>query len=177
VHSAGGTLMQHLKEHRLQVGLRPGDVFFYFTTCGWMMWNWLVSGLASGATLVLYDGSPFAGDGDRLLDAIDARASTCSAPARSTSPRWRRRASVPRKTHRLRSLRTILSTGSPLSHESFDYVYRDFKPMSACRVSPVARTSCPASSVVRRHCPSTAARYRRQGSGWQWRSGMSRASR
>ncbi|MEQ8516540.1 MAG: AMP-binding protein, partial [Chromatocurvus sp.] len=72
IHGAGGTLLQHLKEHRLQVGLGEGDVFFYYTTCGWMMWNWLVSGLACGATLVLYDGSPFAADGHLLLDAIDS---------------------------------------------------------------------------------------------------------
>jgi acetoacetyl-CoA synthetase len=177
VHSAGGTLIQHLKEHRLQVGLRPDDVFFYFTTCGWMMWNWLASGLASGATLLLYDGSPFAQDGDRLLDAIDDEGISYSAPAQSTSPRWRRPASGRGRRTALRSLRTILSTGSPLAHESFDYVYRDFKQMSACRVSPVAPTFCPASSVVRRHCRSTVARYRRQGSGWRWKSGTSRASR
>jgi acetoacetyl-CoA synthetase len=68
VHGAGGTLLQHLKEHRLQVRLRPGDVLFYFTTCGWMMWNWLTSGLASGATLMLYDGSPFARPRSNLFD-------------------------------------------------------------------------------------------------------------
>jgi acetoacetyl-CoA synthetase len=72
VHGAGGSLLQHLKEHQLLVDLTPDDVFFYFTTCGWMMWNWLVSGLATGATLVLYDGSPFARKGTLLLDAIDA---------------------------------------------------------------------------------------------------------
>ena len=72
VHGAGGTLLQHLKEQQLLVDLKRDDVFFYFTTCGWMMWNWLVSGLATGSTLVLYDGSPFARDGDVLLDAIDA---------------------------------------------------------------------------------------------------------
>src|SRR5690606_9643403 len=71
VHGAGGTLLQHLKEHRLHVDLRPSDRFFYFTTCGWMMWNWLLSGLATGAGLVLFDGSPFAPSGDALFDLID----------------------------------------------------------------------------------------------------------
>jgi hypothetical protein len=68
VHSAGGTLLQHVKEHRLHAGCKPGDRVFYFTTCGWMMWNWLVSGLASEATLLLYDGSPFHPDGNMLFD-------------------------------------------------------------------------------------------------------------
>ena len=71
VHSAGGTLLQHLKEHRLHTDITSNDVVFYYTTCGWMMWNWLVTGLASGASLVLYDGSPFAKEGSLLLDAID----------------------------------------------------------------------------------------------------------
>ena len=127
VHSAGGTLIQHLKEHRLQVGLRDGDVFFYFTTCGWMMWNWLVSGLASGATLLLYDGSPFAQDGDRLLDAIDAEGITIFGTSAKFIAALEKAGKVPRENHRLDSLRSILSTGSPLAHESFEYVYRDFK--------------------------------------------------
>ncbi|RUY31235.1 acetoacetate--CoA ligase, partial [Mesorhizobium sp. M7A.F.Ca.CA.001.13.2.1] len=76
VHSAGGTLIQHVKEHRLHAGLTDGDRFFYFTTCGWMMWNWLVSGLASGATLLLYDGSPFYPDGNVLFDFADAEKMT-----------------------------------------------------------------------------------------------------
>jgi acetoacetyl-CoA synthetase len=76
VHSAGGTLIQHLKEHRLHAGIREGDRFFYFTTCGWMMWNWLVSGLASGATLLLYDGSPFHPDGNVIFDFASAEKMT-----------------------------------------------------------------------------------------------------
>jgi acetoacetyl-CoA synthetase len=127
VHSAGGSLLQHLKEHQLHVDLGPDDVFFYFTTCGWMMWNWLVSGLASGATLLLYDGSPFAADGTLLLDAIDKEGIT----AFGTSPRFlgalEKAGHQPARSHSLVTLRTILSTGSPLSHENFAYVYRDFK--------------------------------------------------
>ncbi len=127
VHSAGGSLLQHLKEHQLHVDLGPDDVFFYFTTCGWMMWNWLVSGLASGATLLLYDGSPFAAEGTMLLDAIDKEGIT----AFGTSPRFlaalEKAGHQPARSHSLTTLRTILSTGSPLSHENFAYVYRDFK--------------------------------------------------
>src|SRR5690606_39155340 len=76
VHGAGGTLLQHLKEHRLHGDARPGDRLFYFTTCGWMMWNWLVSGLASGATLLLLDGSPFQPDGSTLFDYAEAELMT-----------------------------------------------------------------------------------------------------
>ncbi len=127
VHGAGGSLLQHLKEHQLSVDLGPDDVFFYFTTCGWMMWNWLVSGLASGATLVLYDGSPFAGEGHRLLDAIDREGITVFGTSAKFIAALEKAGHVPRESHRLDTLRTILSTGSPLSHESFEYVYRDFK--------------------------------------------------
>ncbi len=127
VHGAGGTLLQHLKEHRLQVGLGEDDVFFYFTTCGWMMWNWLASGLACGATLVLYDGSPFAGEGQLLLDAIDSEGITVFGASAKYIAALEKAGHRPRESHRLDSLRTVLSTGSPLSHESFDYVYREFK--------------------------------------------------
>ena len=127
VHGAGGTLLQHLKEHRLQVGLGEGDVFFYYTTCGWMMWNWLVSGLASGATLVLYDGSPFAAEGHLLLDAIDSEGITVFGTSAKYLAALEKAGHQPRLSHRLESLRCILSTGSPLSHEGFDYVYREFR--------------------------------------------------
>ncbi len=127
VHSAGGTLIQHLKEHRLQVGLRPTDVFFYFTTCGWMMWNWLVSGLASEATLLLYDGSPFAEDGERLLNAIDEYDVAVFGTSAKFIAALEKAGKRPAQSHELSRLRSILSTGSPLSHESFEYVYRDFK--------------------------------------------------
>ena len=127
VHGAGGSLLQHLKEHQLMVGVKPGDVLFYFTTCGWMMWNWLVSGLASGATLVLYDGSPFAGEGQVLLDAIDREGISIFGTSAKFIAALEKAGQKPRESHDLGSLQTILSTGSPLSHESFEYVYRDFK--------------------------------------------------
>ena len=127
VHGAGGTLLQHLKEHQLQVDIGPLDSFFYFTTCGWMMWNWLVSGLASGATLVLYDGSPFAGNGQVLLDAIDREDITVFGTSAKYIAELEKAGHKPRESHSLGSLRTILSTGSPLSPESFEYVYRDIK--------------------------------------------------
>ncbi|MDB2586131.1 acetoacetate--CoA ligase [Luminiphilus sp.] len=128
VHGAGGTLLQHLKEQQLHCDVQPEDRLFYFTTCGWMMWNWLVSGLASGATLILYDGSPMAGDGRVLLDAIDReRISIFGTSAKFVSG-LEKAGAKPRETHTLSSLKTLLSTGSPLSHESFEYVYRDVKP-------------------------------------------------
>ncbi|GAB5451523.1 MAG: acetoacetate--CoA ligase [Halioglobus sp.] len=127
VHGAGGSLLQHLKEHRLHVDLSREDVFFYFTTCGWMMWNWLVSGLASGATLVLYDGSPFADDGRVLLDAIDREGISIFGTSAKYIAALEKAGHRPRESHQLQHLKTILSTGSPLAHESFDYVYRDIK--------------------------------------------------
>ncbi|MFL3654498.1 MAG: acetoacetate--CoA ligase [Halioglobus sp.] len=127
LHGAGGSLLQHLKEHQLLVDLRREDVFFYFTTCGWMMWNWLVSGLASGATLVLYDGSPFAGDGLFLLDAIDEEQISIFGTSATFIAALLKAGHKPRETHNLKSLNTILSTGSPLSDECFEYVYRDVK--------------------------------------------------
>lgn len=105
----------------------PEDVFFYFTTCGWMMWNWLASGLASGATLVLYDGSPFARKGRLLLDAIDREGITVFGTSAKFLAALEKTGIVPRQSHRLDSLKTILSTGSPLSHESFAWVYEAVK--------------------------------------------------
>jgi acetoacetyl-CoA synthetase len=127
VHGAGGTLIQHLKELVLHTDLKREDRLFYYTTCGWMMWNWFVSGLAVGATLILYDGSPSHPDGNALWDLADE----VGISVFGTSAKWIsaiEKAGVrPRETHKLLSLKTILSTGSPLAPESYDYVYRDVK--------------------------------------------------
>jgi len=127
VHSAGGALMQHLKEHRLHADIKPGDRLFYFTTCGWMMWNWLASGLASEATLLLYDGSPFVGRGRALFDYAEAEGITHFGASAKFIDACAKRALKPAVSHDLSALRTIFSTGSPLVAESFDYVYRDWK--------------------------------------------------
>ena len=127
VHGVGGTLLQHAKEHALHANISRQDRFFYFTTCGWMMWNWLVSGLARGATLVLYDGSPFARDGRRLIDAIDEERITVFGVGAKYLGALEKSGVVPRSDHDLSSLKTILSTGSPLPHEGFEWVYRAFK--------------------------------------------------
>jgi acetoacetyl-CoA synthetase len=127
VHGAGGTLLQHLKEHRLHADVKAGDRLFYFTTCGWMMWNWLVSGLASEATLMLYDGSPFAGENRILFDyAQDEKIDIFGTSAKYIDA-CAKLALEPAKTHDLSSVRTILSTGSPLAPEGFDYVYGHVK--------------------------------------------------
>jgi acetoacetyl-CoA synthetase len=128
VHGAGGTLLQHLKEHILQADIKPGDKLFYFTTCGWMMWNWLASGLAAGATLLLYDGSPFVGRGSILFDYAVAEGITHFGTSAKFIDACAKIELKPRETHDLGRLRKIFSTGSPLSPESFDYVYRDIKP-------------------------------------------------
>jgi len=128
VHSAGGTLIQHLKEHQLHCDLKPGERLFYFTTCGWMMWNWLVSGLASNATLVLYDGSPFHPDGNILFDYADAAGITVFGTSAKYIDALKKAGLEPRRTHSLASVRMITSTGSPLVPESFDYVYERIKP-------------------------------------------------
>ena len=127
VHGAGGTLIQHLKEHQLHCDVRPGDRLFYFTTLGWMMWNWLATGLASGATLLLYDGSPFIRGGKILFDYADAEGMTQFGTSAKFIDACNKAGLEPGRTHRLESLRTILSTGSPLVPESFDYVYRSVK--------------------------------------------------
>lgn len=127
VHSAGGVLLQHLKEHGLHNDLGDDDVLFYYTTCGWMMWNWLVSGLAVGATLVLYDGSPFHPGPERLLDLIDSERISAFGTSAKYLAALEQAGLQPRLSHRLDSLKLLLSTGSPLSPESYDYVYREFK--------------------------------------------------
>jgi acetoacetyl-CoA synthetase len=127
VHGAGGTLLQHLKEHRLQCDVRPDDRIFYFTTLGWMMWNWLVSGLASGATLVLYDGSPFAPTPTALWDYAQAERISLFGTSAKYIDACSKAGLAPAKTHDLSPMRLITSTGSPLAPESFEYVYREIK--------------------------------------------------
>ena len=127
VHGAGGTLLQHIKEHRLQTDVKAGDRIFYFTTCSWMMWNWLVSGLASEATLLLYDGSPFYPSGNVVYDLADAERMTLLGTSAKFIDACAKADLEPAKTHKLADLRTITSTGSPLVDESFDYVYRSIK--------------------------------------------------
>jgi acetoacetyl-CoA synthetase len=127
VHGQGGTLLQHLKEHRLHCDVRPGDRLFYYTTCGWMMWNWLASGLASEATLVLYDGSPFHPGPEVLWDLVQRERITIFGTSAKYLQALEKSGAAPIADHDLSSLKTILSTGSPLLPESFDYVYRKIK--------------------------------------------------
>jgi acetoacetyl-CoA synthetase len=127
VHGVGGTLLQHRKEHLLHTDLKPDDTLFYFTTCGWMMWNWLVSGLATGCTVVLYEGSPFAPDRDVLWRMAERERVTHFG----TSPKYlsalQKDGGAPGRQFDLGALRTILSTGSPLAPEQFDFVYESVK--------------------------------------------------
>jgi acetoacetyl-CoA synthetase len=127
VHGAGGTLLQHLKELRLHTDVHPGDRLFYYTTCGWMMWNWLVSGLAAGATLLLYDGAPFHSDGNILFDYADAEGMTQFGTSAKYIDALKKAGLSPGRNHRLYELRTLCSTGSPLLPEAFDYVYAEIK--------------------------------------------------
>ncbi len=127
VHSAGGTLLQHLKEHQLHADVRPADRLFYFTTCGWMMWNWLVSGLASNATLLLFDGSPFAPEPEFLFDFAEKERMTHFGTSAKYIDAVAKAGLEPIKTHNLSALRAMLSTGSPLVPESFDFVYQSIK--------------------------------------------------
>lgn len=136
IHSAGGTLLQHLKEHRLHGDIKPGERMLFYTTCGWMMWNWSVSILAAQGTLVLFDGSPFKPTKTTLFDLVDKEKvnvlgvgakylEVCESTGRS-----------PKDTHILKSLRTILTTGSPLLPASFDYVKNSVKDnMQLCSIS------------------------------------------
>jgi acetoacetyl-CoA synthetase len=127
VHGAGGTLLQHVKEHRFHCDTRPGDRVFYFTTCGWMMWNWLVGGLACEETLVLFDGSPFHPKPDVLWDMAAAERVNVFGTSAKYVDACKKAELRPKDTHDLGDLRAILSTGSPLVPESFDYVYEAIK--------------------------------------------------
>ena len=128
VHGAGGTLLQHIKEHRLHCDARPGDRVFYFTTCGWMMWNWLVGGLAVEETLILFDGSPFHPQADVLWGMAERERVDIFGTSAKYIDACKKAGLEPARTHDLKRLRAILSTGSPLAPESFDYVYEAIKP-------------------------------------------------
>ena len=127
VHGAGGTLIQHVKEHQLHLDVRPRDRVFYFTTCGWMMWNWLITALASQATLLLYDGSPFYPDGNVLFDFADAERMTHFGTSAKYIDALNKAGLRPKESHNLASVRVMTSTGSPLAPESFDFVYAHIK--------------------------------------------------
>ncbi|MGZ8491231.1 MAG: acetoacetate--CoA ligase [Gemmatirosa sp.] len=128
VHGAGGTLLQHLKELVLHTDLRPDDRIFYFTTCGWMMWNWLVSSLAVGSTVVLYDGAALAPRPEILWDMAAAERVTVFGTSAKYLALVQKEGVRPAATHDLTALRAVLSTGSPLAAHSYDYVARDVKP-------------------------------------------------
>jgi len=127
VHGAGGVLLMHLKEHVIHCDQRPDDRVFWFTTCGWMMWNWLVSALTSGSTLLLYDGSPFAARGTILFDYADAEGMTHFGTSAKFIDAAAKLGLDPMRTHKLSTVRVLLSTGSPLAPEGFDYVYQHVK--------------------------------------------------
>ncbi len=127
VHGAGGTLLQHYKELFLHTNLKPGERIFFYTTCGWMMWNWLVSSLMIGATVVLYDGSPAYPDLNALWDMVDVE----NISVFGTSPKYlfacKKMKIRPKETHSLVSLKTILSTGAPLTRDNFEWIYQEVK--------------------------------------------------
>jgi acetoacetyl-CoA synthetase len=128
VHRAGGVLLQHLKEHALHADTRRGDRVFYFTTLGWMMWNWLVSALGRGATLLLYDGSPFHPGPEVLFDYAAAERMTLFGTSAKYIDAVRKSGLRPAESHDLSAMRSLASTGSPLSPESFSFVYEAIKP-------------------------------------------------
>ena len=127
VHGAGGTLLQHAKEHRLHLDIREADVLFFFTTAGWMMWNWLASALATGCTIVLYDGSPFHPGPANLFDLAEREKVTVFGISAKFLQSVENSGVRPRETHDLSRVRMLISTGSTLPQEGFRYVYRDIK--------------------------------------------------
>ena len=127
VHGAGGSLLSGLKMYKLQFDVRPGDRFYYYTTCNWVMWNLLFAGLGAEAAVMLYDGSPFARDGRITFDFAAAERFTHYGTSAKFIDAVAKRGIKPRETHKLDAVRMIISTGSPLVPESYDYVYRDIK--------------------------------------------------
>ena len=127
VHGAGGSLIQHKKEHQLHLEINKNDKIFYFTTCGWMMWNWLVSSLASNASIVLYDGSPFIPDNDYLFEIADKESVTFFGTGAKYIDYLKQKKIIIKDKFKLSKLKTLASTGSPLVQESFNYVYENIK--------------------------------------------------
>jgi acetoacetyl-CoA synthetase len=127
VHRSGGILLKHLTELWFSTDVKPSDRLFYFSTCGWMMWNWLVSGLSAGATLLLYDGSPFHPSERVLFDFADEEAMTIFGTSAKYIDAVKKTGWRPRETHKLDALRAMLSTGSPLAAESFHFIYDSVK--------------------------------------------------
>ena len=136
VHSAGGTLLQQMKEYTFNCDLKPGETLFYYTTCGWMMWNWLVGSLSVGATLALYDGSPFAPTPDVLFDYADRAGINVMGVSAKFIDSLRNEGLVPKDRHDLGSVRMMLSTGSPLLPDGYNYVYSKVKSdLALCSIS------------------------------------------
>ncbi len=127
VHSIGGVLLQHLKEHQLHCDIKRGENIFYFTTCGWMMWQWLVSALASSATIMLYDGSPFYPSPYVLFDYADKYNCNFFGTSAKFIDALKKNEACPKEHNKLTNIRMLASTGSPLVHEAFDYIYSDIK--------------------------------------------------
>tara|TARA_B110001454_G_scaffold219179_1_gene250788 strand:- start:77276 stop:79273 length:1998 start_codon:yes stop_codon:yes gene_type:complete len=127
-HGHGGTLFQHMKEHQLHGDIKPNDQFFYFTTCGWMMWNWLVTGIASGANILLYEGAPFYKDASSLFQFLEKYKCTQFGTSAKFIDSCNKAKLTPGKDFNLSSMRSVFSTGSPLNEEGFDYVYEHINP-------------------------------------------------
>ena len=156
VHGAGGTLIQHLKELTLHTDLKREDRIFYFTTCGWMMWNWLVGSLAVGATVVLYDGSPFHPEASRLFDMAEQERLTVFGTSAKYITAVEKAGLEPARTHDLAHLRTMLSTGSPLARRASISSTARSRGIFASRPSQAARISSPALPSAIRSARSTA---------------------
>jgi acetoacetyl-CoA synthetase len=127
VHGQGGTLIQHRKEHQMHVDLRPEDTLFFFTTCGWMMWNWLISALATRCTIVLFDGAPTHPRPSTMFDICEQENVTVFGISAKFLSNIQKQGVKPKDSHDLQSMRMLISTGSPLTQEGFEYVYRDIK--------------------------------------------------
>ena len=135
VHGHGGTLLQHLKEHQLHTNISSGDRVFYFTTCSWMMWNWLVSALATQATIMLYDGSPSYPDDTVLWRFANDEQFTHFGTSAKYIETLMKNNVKPRTNFKLKNLKTICSTGSPLSPESYDFIYKNIGPVHLASIS------------------------------------------